>query len=96
MGTGQSLSSFSKGCRRHLDWEPLKLFDWLAHRHPDIVDWPAVSTAGDFVIHHGLVQGVLINEAGVAILIDRVHVGTGLRFLLMASVSEPSKPPGMI
>ncbi len=41
--------------RRHPDWGPGKLLDWLAPRHPDI-DWPAISTAGDLLARRGLVN----------------------------------------
>jgi putative transposase len=41
--------------RQHPDWGPGKLLDWLRPRHPDIL-WPAVSTAGDLLARHGLVQ----------------------------------------
>ena len=41
--------------RRHPDWGPGKLLDWLAPRHPDIAEaaWPAVSTAGDLLAREG-------------------------------------------
>ena len=44
--------------RRHPDWGPGKLLDWLAPRHPTIADaaWPAVSTAGDLLAREGLVK----------------------------------------
>ena len=42
--------------RQHPSWGPEKLLDWLAPRHPDVVDWPAVSTAGDFLARRGLVK----------------------------------------
>ena len=44
--------------RRHPDWGPGKLLDWLAPRHPDIAEaaWPAVSTAGDLLAREGLVK----------------------------------------
>src|SRR5712692_10323110 len=44
--------------RRHPDWGPGKLLDWLAPRHPEIADdaWPAVSTAGDLLAREGLVK----------------------------------------
>ena len=41
--------------RKHPDWGPGKLLDWLAPRHPDI-EWPAVSTAGDLLKREGLVK----------------------------------------
>jgi putative transposase len=43
--------------RRHRDWGPEKLLDWLAPRHPEIAAaaWPAVSTAGDLLARAGLV-----------------------------------------
>lgn len=40
--------------RKHPDWGPAKLLDWLAARHPEI-DWPATSTAGDLLARRGLV-----------------------------------------
>lgn len=44
--------------RRHPDWGPGKLLDWLVPRHPEIADeaWPAVSTAGDLLAREGLVK----------------------------------------
>lgn len=46
------------GRRRHADWGPEKLLDWLAPRHPRIAAaaWPAVSTAGDLLAREGLVK----------------------------------------
>lgn len=44
------------GRRRHPDWGPRKLLDWLAPRHPDISAWPAISTAGDLLAREGLVK----------------------------------------
>jgi putative transposase len=41
--------------RKHPDWGPGKLLDWLGPRHPGIA-WPAISTAGDLLARHGLVQ----------------------------------------
>lgn len=41
--------------RKHPDWGPGKLLDYLEPRHPG-VDWPAVSTAGDLLARRGLVQ----------------------------------------
>jgi transposase InsO family protein len=41
--------------RRHPDWGPGKLLDYLAPRHPRI-DWPAVSTVGDLLARRGLVR----------------------------------------
>jgi transposase InsO family protein len=41
--------------RKHPDWGPGKLLDWLAPRHPD-VEWPAVSTAGDLLKREGLIK----------------------------------------
>lgn len=41
--------------RKHPDWGPGKLLDWLAPRHPD-VEWPAVSTAGDLLKRNGLIK----------------------------------------
>jgi transposase len=41
--------------RQHPDWGPEKLVQWLAPRHPDVT-WPAISTAGDLLARHGLVQ----------------------------------------
>lgn len=41
--------------RHHPDWGPGKLLDWLRPRHPDVT-WPAISTAGDLLARHGLVQ----------------------------------------
>lgn len=44
--------------RKHPDWGPGKLLDWLAPRHPaiDAAEWPAVSTAGDPLAREGLVK----------------------------------------
>ena len=44
-----------RGKRQHPDWGPDKLLDWLRPRHVDVT-WPAISTAGDLLAHHGLVQ----------------------------------------
>ena len=41
--------------RRHPSWGPGKLLDWLQPRFPDW-ELPAVSTAGDLLARHGLVQ----------------------------------------
>jgi transposase InsO family protein len=41
--------------RKHPDWGPGKLLDWLAPRHPEVT-WPAVSTAGDLLNRHGLIK----------------------------------------
>ena len=41
--------------RRHRDWGPEKLLDWLLPRHPG-VDWPPVSTVGDLLKRQGLVK----------------------------------------
>jgi transposase len=41
--------------RQHPDWGPEKLVQWLEPRHP-AVTWPAISTAGDLLARHGLVQ----------------------------------------
>ena len=41
--------------RRHPDWGPEKLLQWLEPRHPGVA-WPAISTAGDLLARHGLVQ----------------------------------------
>lgn len=41
--------------RRHPSWGPEKLLQWLEPRHPGS-DWPAVSTAGDLLARHGLVN----------------------------------------
>jgi transposase InsO family protein len=41
--------------RKHPDWGPGKLLDWLAPRHPDI-EWPAVSTAGELLKREGLIN----------------------------------------
>ena len=38
--------------RRHPDWGPEKLLQWLEPRHP-VVTWPAISTAGDLLARHG-------------------------------------------
>jgi len=42
--------------RKHRDWGPEKLLDWLRPRHPEITTWPAISTAGDVLKRHGLVK----------------------------------------
>ncbi len=41
--------------KKHPDWGPEKLLDYLSEREPD-VQWPAVSTAGDLLARRGLVQ----------------------------------------
>jgi putative transposase len=41
--------------RKHPDWGPGKLLDFLAPRHPGVA-WPAVSTVGDLLARRGLVQ----------------------------------------
>ena len=41
--------------RRHPDWGPEKLLQWLEPRHPGHT-WPAISTAGDLLARHGLVK----------------------------------------
>ena len=41
--------------RKHPDWGPGKLLDWLAPRHPEFT-WPAVSTAGDLLNRAGLIK----------------------------------------
>lgn len=40
--------------RKHPDWGPAKLLDWLLPRYPDI-EWPAASTVGDLFARRGLV-----------------------------------------
>jgi transposase InsO family protein len=40
--------------RRHPDWGPVKLIDWLTPRHRKIA-WPAASTVGDLLVREGLV-----------------------------------------
>jgi len=42
--------------RQHPSWGPEKLLDWLAPRHPEVGEWPAVSTAGDLLARRGLVK----------------------------------------
>ena len=43
--------------RKHPDWGPGKLLDWLAPRHLEITEaWPAVSTVGDLLAREGLVK----------------------------------------
>lgn len=44
--------------RKHPDWGPGKLLDWLAPRHAelDVNEWPAISTAGDLLAREGLVK----------------------------------------
>ena len=41
--------------RRHPDWGPEKLLDWLAPAIPAST-WPATSTAGDLLARQGLVK----------------------------------------
>ena len=41
--------------RQHPSWGPEKLLQWLAPRHPAL-ELPAVSTAGDLLVRHGLVK----------------------------------------
>jgi transposase InsO family protein len=45
-----------QGRRRHPDWGPEKLLDWLAPRHRSIEGWPAVSTAAEILKRAGLVK----------------------------------------
>jgi transposase InsO family protein len=42
--------------RKHPDWGPVKLLDWLRRHAPDQA-WPAASTAGALLKAHGLVTG---------------------------------------
>jgi len=42
--------------RRHPDWGPEKLLEWLTPRHPRIEEWPAVSTAAQILKRAGLVR----------------------------------------
>jgi transposase InsO family protein len=39
----------------HPDWGAQTLLDWLAPRHPDILAWPAISTAADLLDRRGKV-----------------------------------------
>jgi len=41
--------------RQHPSWGPAKLLAWLRPRQP-VLDWPAVSTAGDLLARRGLVK----------------------------------------
>ena len=41
--------------RRHPNWGPRKLLDWLEPRYPEL-ELPAISTAGDLLARHGLVK----------------------------------------
>lgn len=41
--------------RKHPDWGPVKLLDWLSPRHPEVA-WPAPSTAGDLLKRRGLIK----------------------------------------
>jgi putative transposase len=47
-----------KARRKHPDWGPGKLLDWLGPRHPEVAEeaWPAASTVGDFLARDGLVK----------------------------------------
>lgn len=42
--------------RAHPTWGPAKLVQYLAPRHPDLKDWPAVSTVADLLKRHALVR----------------------------------------
>ena len=42
--------------RAHPTWGPAKLVQYLAPRHPEVEDWPAVSTVADLLGRHGLVR----------------------------------------
>jgi putative transposase len=42
--------------RSHPDWGARKLLKVLRDRHPEIVDWPAASTAADLLARRGLVR----------------------------------------
>lgn len=41
--------------RRHPDWGPRKILDWLRERQPEVA-WPAASTVGDLFQRHHLVK----------------------------------------
>jgi putative transposase len=41
--------------RKHPDWGPEKLLDWLRPRHVGVA-WPAISTAGDLLKRRGLIK----------------------------------------
>lgn len=41
--------------RSHPRWGPKKLVAWLAKRHPEVT-WPALSTVGEILKRHGLVE----------------------------------------
>ena len=44
-------------CREaHPTWGPRKLIPYLARRHPEVVRWPAASTAGAILDRHGLTK----------------------------------------
>jgi transposase InsO family protein len=48
-------SAICEARRRHPDWGPRKLLDWLRPRHPEL-ELPAASTAGDLLVRRGLVK----------------------------------------
>jgi len=49
----ESMILEAKGIHPH--WGPKKLIHWLGQEHSHL-EWPAASTAGDFLKHHGLVK----------------------------------------
>lgn len=54
---GEDVAQLLCGARKkHPDWGPGKLLLWLAPRHPQIVQWPAISTAGDLLHRRGWVK----------------------------------------
>jgi transposase InsO family protein len=42
--------------RAHPYWGPRKILRYLQRTNPSILDWPAISTAGEILKRHGLVQ----------------------------------------
>ena len=54
---GDALAALRRATRRaHPTWGPAKLLQYLAPRHPEVEDWPAVSTVADLLARHGLVR----------------------------------------
>lgn len=45
-----------KAKKRHANWGPDKLLDWLRRKQPEELHWPAVSTAGEILKREGLVR----------------------------------------
>ena len=63
------------GRRRHRDWGPGNLTDWLALRHPEIAAaWPAVKTTGNLLAREGLAEKRRRRWMRLVIRSQRVHL----------------------